>query len=123
MKTGLTSLMACLILSAPAVFAADRFAEIDAEIDKANFTQEQKDKEYQDFVFAYMAEYENWRVEYLKEFDQYRAEIIDKWGVGDVSEPHKSVEYSADQSVKSVIDYDNNEVSVSILVDSDTSDE
>jgi membrane-bound lytic murein transglycosylase C len=123
MKTRLTGLMACLMLSVPSVFAADRFAEIDAEIDKSNFTQEQKDKEYQDFVFAYMAEYENWRVEYLKEFDEYRAEIIKKWGVGDVSERHKNVEYSADQTVKSIIDYDKNEVSISILVDSNTSDE
>ena len=123
MKTRLTGLMTCLMLSVPSVFAADRFAEIDAEIDKAGFTQEQKDKEYQDFVFAYMAEYENWRVEYLREFDQYRAEIIKKWGIGDVSERHKSVEYSADQNVKSIIDYANNEVSVSILVDSNTSDE
>ncbi|MCL1051038.1 transglycosylase SLT domain-containing protein [Shewanella abyssi] len=123
MKTRLTGLMTCLILSVPSVLAADRFAEIDAEIDKANFTQEQIDKEYQDFIFAYMAEYENWRVEYLKEFDQFRAEIIEKWGVGDVSERHRNVEYSADQTVKSIIDYDNNEISVSILVDSDTSDE
>ena len=123
MKTRLTGVMACLMLSVPSVFAADRFAEIDTEIDKANFTQEQMDKEYQDFVFAYMAEYESWRVEYLKEFDQYRAEIIKKWGVGDVSEPHKSVEYSADQTVKSIIDYANNEVTVSMLVDSNTSDE
>ncbi|MCL1095570.1 transglycosylase SLT domain-containing protein [Shewanella kaireitica] len=123
MKTRFTGLMTCLMLSAPSVFAADRFAEIDTEIDKASFTQEQKDKEYQDFVFAYMAEYENWRVEYLKEFDQYRAEIIKKWGVGEISEPHKSVEYSADQTVKSIIDYDNNEVSVSILVDSNTTDD
>ncbi|MEZ9199887.1 transglycosylase SLT domain-containing protein [Shewanella sp. 10N.286.54.B9] len=122
MKTRLTGVMA-LMLSVPSVFAADRFAEIDTEIDKANFTQEQMDKEYQDFVFAYMAEYESWRVEYLKEFDQYRAEIIKKWGVGDVSEPHKSVEYSADQTVKSIIDYANNEVTVSMLVDSNTSDE
>ncbi|WP_044555502.1 transglycosylase SLT domain-containing protein [Shewanella piezotolerans] len=123
MKTRLTGLVACLMLSAPSVFAADRFAEINAEIDKANFTQEQRDKEYQDFVFAYMAEYENWRVEYLKEFDQYRAEIIEKWGVGDVSEQHRSVEYSPDQTVKSIIDYDNDEVSVSILVESDTTEE
>jgi len=40
MKTRLTGLMACLMLSVPSVFAADRFAEIDAEIDKSNFTQE-----------------------------------------------------------------------------------
>ncbi|SQH74580.1 Murein transglycosylase [Shewanella benthica] len=123
MKIRLTGLMACLLLSAPSVSAADRFSEIDAEIDKANFTQEKTQKEYQDFVFAYMAEYEHWRVEYLKEFDQYRAEIIKKWGVGDVSERHKHVEYFADKSVKTIIDYENNEVSISIIVEQSLSDE
>ncbi|NRB22940.1 transglycosylase SLT domain-containing protein [Shewanella sp.] len=123
MKTRLTGLMACLLLSVPSAVAVDRFSELDAEIDKANFTQAQTEREYQDFVFAYMAEYESWRLEYLQEFDQYRAEIIEKWGLGDVSERHKNVEYSADKRVKSIIDYENNEVRVSILVDLNVSDE
>jgi len=123
MKAYLTSLLTGLALITPAVLASDRFAEIDKQIAQTYLTQAQKDKQYQDFIFSYLAEYESWRVQYLQEFDQYRAEIIKKWGVGDVSERNKSVEYSADQTVKSVIDYDNNEVSVSILVDSNTTDE
>lgn len=122
MKTRLTGLMACLLLSMPAANAVGRFAEIDAVLDNT-FSEQQTEKDYQDFVFAYMAEYEHWRVDYLKEFDKYRAEIIEKWGVGEVSQPRKNVEYSADQNIKTVIDYDKSEVSVSILVDKNLTDE
>ncbi|MCL1140741.1 transglycosylase SLT domain-containing protein [Shewanella pneumatophori] len=122
MKTRLTGLMACLLLSMPTANAVGRFAEIDAVMDNS-LSEQQTEKEYQDFVFAYMAEYEHWRVEYLKDFDKYRAEIIQKWGVGDVSQPHKNVEYSADQNLKSVIDYDKGELTVSVLVDNNLSDQ
>ncbi|MCK8046834.1 transglycosylase SLT domain-containing protein [Shewanella sp. 1CM18E] len=122
MKTRLTGLMACLLLSMPSANAVGRFAEIDAVMDNS-FSEQQTEKEYQDFVFAYMAKYEHWRVEYLKDFDKYRAEIIQKWGVGDVSQPHKNVEYSAEQNLKSVIDYDKGELTISVLVDKNLSDE
>ncbi|MGB0894936.1 MAG: transglycosylase SLT domain-containing protein [Parashewanella sp.] len=95
--------------------------DIDAEFDQLENNQQQLEQEYKDFAFAYMAEYETWRTEYLKEFDQYRTEIISKWGSGEVSEKHKHVAYTEDKLRKAVIDYQNNEVTIAVLVDENTS--
>ncbi|RTR36918.1 murein transglycosylase [Shewanella canadensis] len=117
-------LIGCTLLLSQSALASDSFTELDAEIEKAGKPPvEGQDREYSDFVFAYMAEYENWRVEYLQEFDQYRAEIIAIWGTGEVSQQQKSVEYSADKNVKSVVDYEANELTVSIIVDKDLTDD
>ena len=122
MNLRFTCLIACSLLFSQLTLASDSFVELDAEIENAGKLQERQAKEYSDFVFAYMAEYEHWRVEYLKAFDQYRAEIIAKWGAGEVSQRQKSVEYSTDKNIKSVVDYEANELTVSMIVDRELSD-
>ena len=113
-----------LLLSVPLAQATnDPFAELDAAVAEANKPQSELEAEYEAFVVEYMAEYQAWRSEYLKEFDEYRAQVIAKWGDGIVSQSHVNVEYSEDKEARTIVDFEKNEATVALLVDSDTSPE
>lgn len=122
MKKCLPVLITSLLFPSTLASASQSPIDIDAAFNTEQTTQQNNEKQYQDFAFAYMAEYETWRTEYLKEFDQFQAEVIAKWGVGEVSKKQKNVQYSDDKTVKSTIDYANNEITVAVLVDSNDSD-
>ncbi|MGR5061881.1 transglycosylase SLT domain-containing protein [Photobacterium sp. DNB22_13_2] len=110
-----------LLLSVPLGHASsDPFAELDAAVAEANQPQSARDAEFEAFVVEYMAEYQAWRSEYLNEFDEYRAQVIAKWGDGIVSQSHVNVEYSEDKDARTIIDFEKNEATVALLVDSDT---
>ena len=122
MKKCLPVLITSLLFPSTLASASQSPIDIDAAFNTEQTTQQNNEKQYQDFAFAYMAEYETWRTEYLKEFDEFQAEVIAKWGVGEVSQKQKNVQYSDDKTVKSTIDYANDEITVAVLVDSNDSD-
>ncbi|MCW8331915.1 transglycosylase SLT domain-containing protein [Photobacterium sp. SDRW27] len=123
MKLSNLALCCGLLLSAPSLYANDPFSELDASIEQLNQPQAQKEAEFREFAADYLGEYESWRTEYLKEFDQFRAEVIAKWGDGEVSVSHKSVDYSDTKDVRTIVDYASNEATVAILVEPNLSAE
>lgn len=101
------------------LYAADPFADLDREMDI--YQQESTDillkNEFQQYISAEEKQYQTWRTQYLKEFDQFQKELVAKWGEGDISQKERDVEFSEDKNVKSVIDYENEQVTVAVLVD------
>jgi membrane-bound lytic murein transglycosylase C len=104
-----------LMLSPLASTEADMFDDFDAEIASYDHPDVEKEMaEYAKFVTDYLNEYDQWRSQYLSEFDKNQAKVIKKWGT---VEQKKNVSYSQDSTLKSIVDYENNEVVVEILVD------
>jgi membrane-bound lytic murein transglycosylase C len=109
-----------LILFPLASTGADIFDDFDAEIEIYEHPDVDKEMaEYAKFVTAYLNEYDQWRSQYLSEFDKKQAEVIKKWGT---VEQKKNVSYSEDAALKSIVDYENNEVIVEMLVDDSLSE-
>ncbi|WP_407333996.1 transglycosylase SLT domain-containing protein [Enterovibrio sp. 27052020O] len=101
----------------PALATADSFAELDREAKRVNQPQQEKFAEFYQWLDNHLSEYEAWRDEYTSNLDKERELLIDQWGSGEVSDSTKSVEYSDSNTVKKVVDYDNNTATISVLVD------
>ncbi|MEZ8140854.1 transglycosylase SLT domain-containing protein [Enterovibrio sp. FF113] len=109
-----------VVLNAPSPLAtADSFAELDREAKRVNQPQQEKFAEFYQWLDNYLSEYEAWRDEYTLNLDKERELLIDQWGSGEVSDSTKSVEYSGSNTVKKVVDYDDNTATISVLVDAD----
>jgi membrane-bound lytic murein transglycosylase C len=104
-------------------FAAnDPFAELDKEVtiyEQESQNSSAEAKGFQQFLDTQENEYSKWRKQYLAEFDQFQMQLVKMWGEADVSQKQRNVEFSDDMSVKSTIDYDNEQVTVAVLVDKD----
>lgn len=99
------------------------FAELDQATKKANRSQEEINQEFIDYINQRLDEYEQWREDYTKDLDEQRQALINQWGSAEISDKATDVEYSSDNTVKKVIDYDNNTATVSLLVDSSVSED
>lgn len=102
------------------LYAGDPFADLDREM--VIYQQESADSillenEFQQYISAEEKQYKTWRTQYLKDFDQFQKELVAIWGEGDLSEKEREVEFTEDKNVKSVIDYENEQVTVAVLVD------
>jgi membrane-bound lytic murein transglycosylase C len=106
------------------VLQADAFDEFDQEMATyENPNPEQEAIEYAQFVSDYMSNFDKWRSEYVQAFDIKQQKTAKKWGSAEVSEKEKNVEYSANSTLKSVIDYEKNEVIIEVLVDASLTEE
>jgi membrane-bound lytic murein transglycosylase C len=98
----------------------DPFAELDKEIKSLNNEGSDSDlKEFQQWKSKYLTEYQTFRKEHFKRVDDIRDNLISLWGESDASSPSKYVEYSEDKKTKTTLDFENNELSISILHDED----
>ncbi|WP_117235253.1 transglycosylase SLT domain-containing protein [Vibrio maerlii] len=127
MYTKLGKTFLAVAISAAVSFPAfavseDQLQQLNKAVAKANQTPEEKKKAFHAYVNAYLDEYEAWRDEYTKNLDERRSDLIKVWGEGEVSSQTKDVQYSEDDSVKTAVDYEANEATVSILVDADSSE-
>ncbi|WP_165312507.1 transglycosylase SLT domain-containing protein [Vibrio ziniensis] len=115
--------LSLLTLFSPS-FAAnkDAFAELDQATQKAKRSQSEINQEFIDYINHRLDEYEKWREDYTKQLDEQRKELINQWGSAEISDKTTDVEYSSDDTVKKVIDYDNNTATVSVLVDASVSE-
>lgn len=104
-------------------FAAthDAFAELDQATANAKRSPEEIKQEFHDYVNRRFDEYEAWRENYTRELDQQRQALINQWGSAQISDQTTDVQYSADDSVRQVVDYENNTATVSVLVDASVS--
>ncbi len=127
MYTKLGKTILAVAVSAAVSFPAfaiseEQMQQLDKAVAKANQSPEEKKKAFHAYVNAYLDEYEAWRDEYTKNLDERRSDLIKVWGEGEVSSQTKDVQYSEDDSVKTTVDYESNEATVSILVDEDSSE-
>ncbi|WP_394209186.1 transglycosylase SLT domain-containing protein [Enterovibrio calviensis] len=111
--------IAVVLNAASPLATADSFAELDREVKRVNQPQQEKFAEFYQWLDNYLSEYEAWRDEYTSNLDKERELLIDQWGSGEVSDSTKSVEYSDSNTVKKVVDYDDNTATISVLVDAD----
>jgi len=101
----------------------DPFAELDAEIKahEAQGSPEEKEK-FDLWKNEYLAKYQKFRVEHFNKLDDIRDKLISTWGEVEVSDESKYVEYGEDNKTKTVLDFEKNEIRISVLSDSDTQD-
>ncbi|MEZ8080811.1 transglycosylase SLT domain-containing protein [Enterovibrio norvegicus] len=107
------------VLSTNVAYASDSFDELERESKRVNMSQSEKKAQFHEWLDAYLSEYEAWREAYTKDIDQQRETLIDQWGSGELSDQTKHVEYAKDNTVKKVVDYENNTAVVSVLIDAD----
>jgi membrane-bound lytic murein transglycosylase C len=107
------------ILSAQ-VSESDPFAELDMEI-KADAAEGGAEDmaEFQAWKESYLDEYQKFRVEHFGRLDDFRDQLLSTWGEAEVTEQSKYVEYSEDNTTKTVFDFEKNEIRVSVLHDKD----
>lgn len=99
--------------------ANDKFAELDDAVAQVKQPKAEKIAEFHSYVNAYLDEYEKWRDEYTQSLDAERSKRIAAWGEGEVSDETKNVEYSEDGNQKTVVDFESNTATVSVIVDQD----
>lgn len=99
--------------------ANDPFAELDQEMEVYQSSSDpiQLENEFQQYISEFDNDYKRWHLQYLKEFDAFQAELINKWGEGDSSWAERDVQFSDNNDVKSVVDYQNEKVTIAVLVD------
>jgi len=109
-----------LLFHSLTVLAEDPFAALDTEI--ARFDTEKKESielqnEFQQYVKSQQNDYQRWQQEYLQEFDQFQQSIIEKWGKPEPIQTGYDVNFSEDKNSKTVIDYQQEQVSIELIID------
>jgi len=75
------------------------------------------EEEFQAWKAAEDAEFNAWKEKYFAELKAYKDKILEVWDEAEVTNNTTWVEYSEDLSTKKVIDYEKNEIRVSIAGD------
>ena len=100
---------------------SDPFAELDDAMDTISYEgSESEAKEFEQWKNQYLAEYQNFRQEHFKKVDDIRDNLLSIWGDAEVSSKKESVDYSEDNTVKTVLDFEANEIRISILHSDDS---
>lgn len=99
--------------------AGDKFDQLDFEVKQRYQSKDANYQEFYDYVNVYLDEYEVWRDEYTQQVDSQKAELIAQWGEGAISDNTTQVDYSDDSRTRTIVDYEKNTATVSVLVDAD----
>lgn len=65
--------------------------------------------------------YDKFKDEYLRRYNEFRRKVLARWGVAEISSQHTLVRYSDDLDEKIVVDYENNQIRVEALVQTESS--
>lgn len=96
----------------------DPFAELESEFKQFREQGSAKEMdEFQRWKDDYLAEYQQFREEHFQRLDDIRDNLISNWGESEVSTESKQVQYSSDNQSKTVLDYEKNEIRISVLHD------
>ncbi|KXI29244.1 transglycosylase SLT domain-containing protein [Paraglaciecola hydrolytica] len=120
MKPAGISVILLLTLFDVSAQETDPFAELEAEIQKQSpqaLAREQV--EFEVWKEKYLAEYQQFRVEHFKRLDDIRDKLISRWGEAEISSESKYVIYDERGDSKTVLDYENNQIVISILHEDD----
>ena len=116
----LIALNSSLVFSQEKANNDDPFAELDKEISSLNKEGSPSDiKAFQKWKSEYLLEYQSFRKEHFKRVDDVRDDLISLWGESDSSSTSKYVEYSKDKKTKTTLDFEKNELIISVLHDED----
>lgn len=95
---------------------SDPFAELEAEIKAHEAEGSPEDmKKFHEWKDEYLAEYQKFRVEHFNKLDDIRDKLMSSWGEVEISEQSKYVEYAEDNRTKTVLDFEKNEIRISVL--------
>ena len=98
----------------------DPFAELDQAMEAFEYEGSEAElQEFEQWKADYLAEYQQFRQEHFQKLDDVRDNLISLWGDAEVSSQEEYVDYSEDKKVKTVLDFEKNEIRVSVLHDSD----
>ncbi|MCR8923213.1 murein transglycosylase domain-containing protein [Dasania sp. GY-MA-18] len=113
------------VLSVSLPLAMPVFADIDAafeELDKqvesqygAKATTAQPKSEFEQWRQQQQAEYQDYKRKYYAALEDYKNAIKRQWGDAEVTDKKRWVEYSDDLQTKRVVDYEKNEIRISVL--------
>jgi len=124
MKLSLKWVNVAAIFSSSVVLANDPFVELDAEMalfESQRGSSQQVQSEFEQYLQAEQSDYQAWQQQYLEEFDKFQQQVVNKWGKAESIKAEYDVEFSANKNVKSVIDYEREEVKVELIVDNNLS--
>lgn len=94
----------------------DPFAELDQAMDSLKSDGSKAElSEFKKWKQEHLNDYQNFRREHFQAVDDFRDNLISSWGSAEVSSQEELVEYSEDQKVKTVLDFEKNEIRISIL--------
>lgn len=106
------------------VSANDPFEELDAEMatfeSHAQSSLQTKDA-FEKYLQQQQSDYQIWQKQYLQDFDKFQQQVINKWGKAEPIKAEYDVQFNKDKDVKSVIDYESEEVKVELIVDNNLS--
>ncbi|SMF35641.1 membrane-bound lytic murein transglycosylase C [Alteromonadaceae bacterium Bs31] len=129
-----------LVLAFASISYADLFDELEAETKPSQKTTPQKQKDFSqhaDDAFSSLEtetlhgtqsqseeelekEFQAWKQQYFEELDRYKKDILKIWDEAEVTDKKTWVEYSKDMKTKKVIDYENNEIRISVVEDNNS---
>ncbi|MFA0087186.1 transglycosylase SLT domain-containing protein [Vibrio sp. 10N.261.51.F12] len=99
-------------------FASDNpFSNLDREVQSAYLSKEAEQKQFQEWYKEHMLEYASWREEYIKRWDGERSQSIETWGDAQISDSHSKVVYDASNASRTVVDYEQETVTIEVIVD------
>lgn len=98
--------------------SADAFSEMEAELDRYTETgQAAEEAEFLAWKQQQEAEFQSWKEQYFAELNAYKSKILKHWDTAEVTDQQTYVEYSEDMRTRRVVDYENNEIRISIQSD------
>lgn len=96
----------------------DPFAELDQAMEAFEYEGSQAEmQEFAQWKAEYLAEYQKFRQEHFQKLDDIRDNLISLWGDAEVSTQQEYVDYSQDKKIKTVLDFEKNEIRISVLHD------
>lgn len=103
--------------------AADAFSEMDAELGQfSEAGQAAEEAEFQAWVKQQEEEFQAWKKKYFEELEARKGDILKHWATAETTNKQTYVEYSDDMNTRRVVDYEQNEIRISIQ-DENASDE
>ncbi|WP_158264602.1 transglycosylase SLT domain-containing protein [Photobacterium rosenbergii] len=110
------SLMIALALL-PTAAVSDSFKDLDNAVTELNKPAYIERAEFLEWHSNHLAEFANWRKEYIKKWDGERKDSIQTWGDTVIDSEHLAVEVSADNTSRTIIDFEKETVTFEVLVD------
>ncbi|KMT65200.1 murein transglycosylase domain-containing protein [Catenovulum maritimum] len=124
MKGKIVCLPILLSLLPLASAQSQSFAEFKAEMDALKAESHTTNiKAFDNWQQQRLAEYQNFRQEHFRQLDNMRNELLDSWGEAEISDSRKYVEYDDNETIRSVVDFENNEIRISVLHEKTSSNE
>ncbi|BAU56525.1 transglycosylase SLT domain-containing protein [Halorhodospira halochloris] len=79
--------------------------------------QQERQQAFEDHRDEFRESFQEFQDTFHEEFEAYQEELRSQWEDPQVSDRHRWVEYSEDQSSRSVVDYEENEITVDVPED------